>query len=67
MLEEELNQKLTEDGNIIASIVSEDECRFGHHGYCQEHFFLQDGECSHSIAQKWLSKNRPELWSEIVG
>lgn len=49
-------------GEIIGALFDENECRYDHHGYCQEHGWLDESECPHSRARKWLIKYRPDLW-----
>lgn len=39
---------------ILADLVDPDSCWFDHHGYCQAHTWLTEGECPHSRAKKAL-------------
>lgn len=38
--------------DLINDLYNPEPCSFDHHGYCQEHFFLQEGECPDGRAQK---------------
>ena len=52
-------------GEIILDLVDGDDCYFDHHGYCQAHGWMDESECPHSRAKKWLKKNRPDLWKKF--
>lgn len=46
--------------NLIRDLSDPDPCHYDHHGYCQAHSWLQDGECPHARAQRLLSTGKLE-------
>lgn len=43
--------------DILRDLTDPGECSFDHHGYCQEHVWLQDGECPNARAKRWLAEH----------
>lgn len=39
---------------IIVDLTDVGPCSYDHHGYCQAHSWLQDGECPHARAKRYL-------------
>ena len=40
---------------IVRDLIDPDECDLDHHGYCQAHGWLQEGECPHAWAKALLA------------
>lgn len=40
---------------LIRDLSYDDECSLDHHGYCQAHNWLNDDECPHARAQRFLA------------
>jgi hypothetical protein len=40
---------------IVRDLIDPDECDLDHHGYCQAHGWLQEGECPHARAKALLA------------
>lgn len=38
--------------DLVQNLYDPEPCSFDHHGYCQIHFFLQEGECPDGRAQQ---------------
>ena len=54
------HQSLTEQQTIVlrevlADLVDGEACWFDHHGYCQAHGWLQDGECPQARAKRLVA------------
>lgn len=41
---------------LLDKLAEDTPCRFDHHGYCQEHGWLDEGPCPHRQADKLLRK-----------
>lgn len=39
---------------ILRDMLDPDECHHDHHGYCQAHGWLTDGECPHARARRLI-------------
>lgn len=39
---------------LVADFVDPSDCRYDHHGYCQEHGWLQEGVCPNKRAKQLL-------------
>jgi hypothetical protein len=39
---------------VLECVVNEGECRFDHHGYCQEHGWMSTDECFVAVAKRLL-------------
>lgn len=37
--------------NLVSDLADMGKCWYDHHGYCQEHVWLQSGPCPHARAQ----------------
>lgn len=46
---------------VVRDLAEPDQCRFDHHGHCQEHGWLEEGTCPHRRAQDLLA-----AWDEPV-
>jgi hypothetical protein len=42
---------------ILADLVSDEPCQLDHHGYCQSHYYFDDGECPHAEAVRCLASH----------
>lgn len=45
---------------IIEDLVDDDPCQFDRHGYCQTHGWMDDSECPHARAKKFLKMMEEE-------
>jgi hypothetical protein len=41
--------------NILRDLIDPADCWYDHHGYCQAHAWLQEGECPHARGKRWLA------------
>lgn len=39
---------------ILIDLIDDEDCRLDHHGYCQTHVWLRDGECPQARARRLL-------------
>lgn len=51
-----MTEAIKEAADIISDFVDDNECCFDHHGYCQQHGWMEKSECINSRAKKWLAK-----------
>lgn len=52
---DELRQRLQTATQIIRDLADTNPCdHWDHHGYCQTHGWLEDGECADARAQRFL-------------
>lgn len=50
---------------IIRDLADPDPCdHFDHHGHCQTHGWLEDGECAHARAHRLLAAESPDIFKE---
>lgn len=40
---------------LVRDLVFAGDCYLDHHGHCQEHGWLEEGECPHARAQRFLA------------
>ena len=59
-MEAKCQQRVEEAIDIIGDLIDADGCSFDHHGYCQAHGYLNEGECPNSRAKKYLKFSRRE-------
>lgn len=50
----EMENTIKEAKQIIEDLVGEDPCEFDHHGYCQAHGWMDESECPHARAKKFM-------------
>ena len=54
---ERLQEQLKEANELLLDFCSEDECRFDHNGYCQEHDSCEGGyKCIQKDLKQYLKK-----------
>lgn len=53
-----LNIRVDELTKLLNELTDDSECRYDHHGYCQEHS-LGSYPCPHERAKKLIGKGRP--------
>jgi hypothetical protein len=49
-----LAEQLREAVDLLATFVDDEPCRFDHHGYCQTHGWLDEGECNVARARRLI-------------
>lgn len=50
---------------LIRDLTDPDDCWFDHHGYCQAHMWLNEGECPHTRAKRFLALVEDETTAPI--
>ena len=52
-----MGEEITALRDVLSDLVARDDdpCYFDHHGYCQAHNWLQEGECPHARAKRLLA------------
>lgn len=46
--------------DLIYDLADDGQCRLDHHGYCQEHGWMETTECPHARARRVLVENLDE-------
>jgi hypothetical protein len=50
---------------LVRDFTDPDPCSFDHHGYCQAHSWLTEGECPHARAKRFLALMDDETTDHI--